>query len=719
MKQLFVKQGQIVLQDVPTPITGDNDILVDVKAAAVSIGTELSALRGGRGNPFVEVVKSTQFRQKVIQSAKQGNLWTSAKRRFKIGAPNVPPQNNLGVPTGYSCAGQVLDVGARLNGVAPGDRVACAGSPHAEITAVSKNLFVPIPSNVSDTEASFVALGSIALHSVRQAEINCGETVVVMGVGVIGQLVAQLVIAHGGRTIVSDLSEEKMELAKRLGAHMILASPDKYSIQQIMDFTDGLGADAVLLCMGGDSPKPVQQALDYLWDRGRLVVVGTPKLEIPRAVFYRKEIELRIARSYGPGRYDPHYEEDGHDYPPSYVRWTERRNMGEFLRLVSEKRIDLNSLITDCFPFEQAPQAYESLLKSNNKVLGMALVRETEAVKTSQLSLLSENFPQINLAVIGAGSFACAFHLPNAVHVSSTNLRAIVSRSEKKSRDAALRFGAEYATQNFEEVLNDPAVDLVIIATPHHLHADQTIAALEAGKAVFCEKPMGMNRDEIDQICESVERNRGFYAIGFNRRFAPTVQRARQLLSGRKGPLMINYRVMGTFLPADHWIYDPVKGGGRVVGEMCHFFDLIGFLVGKNPETLSAAGGTLSHPGTALSDNLVCTMTFNDGSVAALTYGDLGDAAFSKERLEIFSGEGVLVVDDFKTLIVHGFSRQRGIKLSQIDKGHKSELEAIAKALLEKKTSPIDVHAGRIAMNCAFSTIEALASGKTQYLNNK
>ncbi len=716
MKQLYIRSGRVVLVEVPPPPLDAGGILVNVQAAAISVGTEGRSVQSSRLRPVQQMLHSPSFRSEVWRRLRGGTLWSTAKRQLGLGAPTSPPRLSLGVPTGYSCAGQVLEVGERVRDIQPGERVACAGSPHAEIVQVPQNLFVPIPDGVSEVEAAFVALGSIALHSVHQAEVRCGETVVVMGLGVIGQLVEQLARASGARTVVADLLPERLELARRLGAHLALHPTGAGMQEEVLAFTAGLGADAVLLCMGGESARPIQQALDLVRERGRLVVVGTPALNIPRGPFYQKEVELRIARSYGPGRYDPAYEEEGQDYPAAYVRWTERRNMAEFLRLVAEKRVNVASLITHRFPFEQAGQAYETALSGDRTSLGIVLLREAAEPRTTPLPAPMPSTRPLGVAVVGAGSFARSFHLPNAARSPQVKLRAVVDKEAQHARQVAAEFGAEMGTADFEGVLHDPAVDLVIITTPHNLHAPQTIAALEAGKAVFCEKPVGMTPAEVEQVVETVQRTGRFYAIGFNRRFAPTIIRARELLAGRKGPLVLNYRVMGTFVPADHWIYDPVRGGGRIVGEMCHFFDLLCYLVDSPPLRLTAVGGTLSHPGSDLADNLVCTLTFADGSIASLVYGDLGERQFPKERLEVFAGEGVLVVDDFVALQVEGFSRQRGMRLPRSDKGHRAELEAIVAAVRQGHPSPIGVEEGRLAMQCAFETVQQLLARPSEQL---
>jgi predicted dehydrogenase len=713
MKQLFIRGGQVVVEEVPAPPVDARGVLVETRAAAISVATETSSLERDRPIPW-EQLRSRQFRQRIVQQLGKGTLWRSMRRRLQMGPPSSPPRTWLGSPTGYSCAGRVLAVGEEVSDLGPGDRVACAGSPHAEVVYAPRRLAVRVPEAVTDAEAAFVALGSIALHGVHQADLRGGESVLVMGLGIVGQLVAQTARACGARVIVTDLVEARLEAARRMGAHLALRSAVDDAVARVLDFTGGLGADAVILCMGGDSPRPTEQALELVRDRGRIVIVGTPRLEIPRAPFYRKEVELRIARSYGPGRYDPEYETQGHDYPPAYVRWTEQRNMAEFLRLVAEGQVDVASLVTHAFPFEEAPAAYKVAGGPAAESLGILLLAEGVSAAAAPLPKPAPPGRQLGVAVVGTGSFARAFHLPNLGRTEGARLRAVVARHAKSAQEAAAAFGAELATTDLEEVLRDPAVDLVLIATPHNLHASQTIAALEAGKAVFCEKPMGMDPSEVEQVVAAVERTGGFYAIGFNRRFAPSILRAKELLAGRKGPLVISYRVMGSFLPADHWVYDPVRGGGRVVGEMCHFFDLIHFLVGREPQHLAVTGGTLSHPGTGLVDNLACMLSFDDGSVASLVYGDLGQKSLSKERLEIWAGEGALLIDDFRELEVDGFSGQRGARLAQVDKGYRRELQAIAEALQAGRPSPVDARAGEVAMRCSFDTLRLLAQRQEQ-----
>lgn len=708
MKQLFIHSGQVVVKEVPAPPLDARGVLVDVRAAAISAGTETSSVERDRPIPWRQL-RSRQFRQLVLEQMSKGTLWHSLRRRLQMGPPTSPPRTWLGNPTGYSCAGRVLAVGDDVSNVAPGDRVACAGSPHAEVVYAPRRLFVPVPDAVSDTDAAFVALGSIALHGVHQADLRGGESVLVMGLGIVGQLVAQVARAGGARVVVTDLVETRLEMARRNGASLALHPPAEDVASRVLEFTGGLGVDAVILCMGGDSPRPMAQALELVRDRGRVIVVGTPRLEIPREPFYRKEVELRIARSYGPGRYDPEYEREGRDYPPAYVRWTEERNMAEFLRLVAEGRVDVASLVSHAFPFAQAPLAYKVAAGPPAESLGILLLAEEAPAEPAPLPMPEPKARDLGVAVVGTGSFARAFHLPNLGRTEGARLRVVVACHSKSAQEAAAAFGAELATTDLDQALHDPSVELVIIATPHNLHASQAIAALEAGKAVFCEKPMGLDSAEVEKVVAAVERTGGFYAIGFNRRFAPSILRACELLAGRKGPLVIDYRVMGGFLPADHWVYDPVRGGGRVVGEMCHFFDLIHYLVGREPQHLSVAGGTLSHPGTNLVDNLVCTLSFDDGSIASLVYGDLGQKSLSKERLEIWAGEGALIIDDFRELEVHGFSGQRGARLSGIDKGHRQLLLNIVEAVRAGRPSPVDARAGQVAMRCSFETLRLLA----------
>lgn len=696
----------VIVEIAPPPLSAGG-LLVEATAAAISVGTETGGLRLARQSTLGQLVSSPSFRQRVAHSLQAGTFGPAVRRRLGRGTSVSPPSRALGAPTGYSCAGRVMAVGETVQDARPGDRVACAGSPHAEIISVPQNLFVPIPDGVSDVEASFVALGSVALHSLRQAELTCGETVVVIGLGVIGQLVEQLARVHGARTIATDMVPGRLEVARRLGAHLALSPVSADIVAQTRAFTDGLGADAVILCMGGESAEPIRMALDLVRDRGRLIVVGTPRLDIPRAMFYQKEVELRIARSYGPGRYDPRYEEQGHDYPVSYVRWTERRNMAEFLRLLSEKRVSVEPLITHRLPFDQAPQAYEAALGDPQATLGIVLVREGPVVY-SRLPEPPALDRRLGVAVIGAGSFARAYHLPNIARTPGLELRAIVTGHQSSAERAASEFGASLGTTKLDAVLTDPTIDLVVIATQHHLHALQAIAALEAGKAVFCEKPMGMNRMEVNQVVEAVQRTGGFYTIGFNRRFAPTVIRAKELLAGRRGPLVLNYRVMGAFLPADHWVHDPTRGGGSIVGEACHFFDLVNCLVGSEPARVTAVGGALSHPGTALIDNVVCMLEYEDGSVASVVYGDLGKQPVAKERLEIFAGEGVLVLDDFRELRAYGFSGQQGVRLATSDKGHRAEMEAVARARQNGSSPAVSARDGQAAMACAFDVVGQL-----------
>jgi predicted dehydrogenase/threonine dehydrogenase-like Zn-dependent dehydrogenase len=712
MKQIFIRGRRAVLQEVGPPPLDARGILVRTAAAAISTGTETAPLRVKRRQIVTRLVQP-EMREKVRRRWREGSLWEAARKGLPLGTPASPRALRYGNPTGYSCAGEVIEVGAEVREVQPGDRVACAGSPHAEIVSVPANLFVPIPESVEDVDASFVAIGSVALHGVRQAKLSCGENVVVMGLGIVGQLVTQIVHASGARGIALDPVAQRAALARELGAPLALDPSVAGVAERVLAFTGGLGADAVFLCMGSTSAAPIRQALDLVRQRGRLIVVGAPRLDIPRGPFYAKEVELRISRSYGPGRADPSYEREGHDYPIGYVRWTARRNMAEFLRLLAEGRVRMAPLVTHRFPWSQAGEAYETAAENRSTALGIVLTcgadrpASSPPIPAPPISPVAEHH-KIPVAVVGPGSFARSFHLPNLVRSEEFRLEAVVAKHQRSASHAAAQFGAHQAHSDFARLLSDPAVGLIVLATPHHLHASQTIAALEAGKAVFCEKPMGMTREEVDGVVAAVERSRGFYAVGFNRRFAPTVVRARELLAGRQGPLVLNYRVAGTFLPAGHWVHDPALGGGRIVGETCHFFDLLCFLVGLDPIDLAVTGGSLSHPATGVDDNLACTMAFADGSIATLIHSDLGRPEVPKERLEIFAGEGVLQIDDFRELQVTGFSGQKGMRLPSVDKGHRNELETIGRALLDGSGSPVPAPEGRRAMELAFRAVRLL-----------
>jgi predicted dehydrogenase len=594
----------------------------------------------------------------------------------------------------------VLRVGSEVTDLVPGPRDACAGAGsahHAEIVAVPRNLAVPVPDGLPLEQAAFVTLGAIALQGVRQADARLGEIVCVVGLGIVGQLSAALLQASGCRVIGADLDAARVERARSLGLELAVPSASEDLEAAVDHLSAGRGADVVLLTAGTTSSEPVRQAIELIRRRGRIVVVGAVGMEIDRNAFYHKNAELRVSCSYGPGRYDPAYEEDGRDYPYDYVRWTENRNMAAVLRLAADGRLPLAELLDRRFPVEDAAAAYAELTAStgDNPTLGVVLEfpvddREPAALEAKRrIEIVSRHKPEsgVGVALVGPGGFACAVHLPNLAGLRpAASLRAVVGRTANSSREAARRFAAAYASTDLDEALSDEEIGMVMICTRHDRHAEQAIRALEAGKAVFLEKPAAIRIAELDRLEAALRASNRPFTVGFNRRFAPAVRTLKGLTEGRQGPLVLHYRVNAPRLPRDHWALG-AAGGGRLIGEACHMIDLLGHLVGhaRSGHALHALSGREELP---LGDNFVLSCRYADGSLATLTYHSVGHVAAGKELIECSWDGRTAVIDDFRRLRVHGVAGSDRAWEEQ-DKGHAEILRRFVEHAAGRESEPI------------------------------
>jgi predicted dehydrogenase/threonine dehydrogenase-like Zn-dependent dehydrogenase len=706
MKQLFFDgKGQLHIEDVPAPACGPGEVLVQTAYSLISAGTEAAQAAGG-GSLARRVMKQPQ----LIRSAARFALKQGVGAMLRT----VKQVADEWTPIGYSAAGTVVEVGAGVTRFAVGDRVACAGAGqanHAEFIAVPENLTVKIPGDLPFREAAFVTLGAIALQGVRRAEPTLGETVAVVGSGLIGLLTAQLLRANGCMVIATDLSDERLTLARLLGVDHAINVRAADPVKTVMALTNGLGADAVILCASAKSSESINQAFKMCRERGRVVIVGAVGLELERPDFYNKEIDLRMSRSYGPGRYDRRFEEQGYDYPPAYVRWTETRNLSAFLEAVAAKRVNVAALISAEYPIENAQAAYDDVLKGGPSKIGVLLkypehpfesARRTYQLKPSAIGYQPS---AIRLALVGAGSFAKAMHAPN-LKALGVRVPVVVSGSGVSARQVAELLGAEKATTDFDSVLADSAVRAVLISTRHNLHAAQVIAAAKAGKHIFVEKPLGLTGDECREAVEAVEAADVLCTVGFNRRFSPFAVAARNALKSAAGPKQIVCRVNAGPLPKSHWLLDRAEGGGRLIGEGCHFFDLMAWLVGSAPESVTA-----QRIGDSI-DDVSAVVRFADGSVGTLIYTGLGDPQYPKERIEIFAGGGVAVIDDFRVVEFSGLPG-KSAKGSQ-NKGHRELLANFVAACEGKAALGVMAHDGLLATLCAEAALEAIKSGRSQ-----
>ncbi|KAA9398351.1 oxidoreductase [Haloarcula sp. CBA1130] len=680
MKQVIQDYGSGELQvvEAPRPSASPTGIVVQTHHSVVSAGTERSMIEFANKNLLQKARERPDLVKQVVDKAKTDGIldaYQSATHRL-----------NQPVPLGYSCSGEVVAVGDEVTEFSVGDRVACGGAghaSHAEVVAIPRNLAAHIPDGVSTRDASFMTLGAIALQGVRRADLTPGERVGVIGLGLVGKLVVQILDAYGFPTIGMDIAHRQVEAAAPLGLDAGLTIGADDVAESVNNFTDGHGLDAVVIAAGTDSNQPVELAGSLCRDQGTVSVIGNVSMDLPRDPFFEKELDFGVSRSYGPGRYDRMYEEQGLDYPFGHVRWTENRNMSEFLRLLAEESVDVAPLVTHEFPFEDALAAYDLIFddESDEDVTGVVLQYDSKQEHSDRLQFRhSTPQPQdsVGVGLVGGGTFAEGTILP-ALEGLDVSLVGVATSSGTSSRHVAKKFGFEYATTDYTQVVSDDDVDLVVVATRNNLHADIAVEALDQNKDVHVEKPLALNRTELRAVADAARDSAGRLMVGFNRRFSPMSTRIREELSNRSTPLMVNYRVSVDRLPSDHWVQDPEEGGGRIVAELCHFVDYLQFITESVPERLTAtpitSGG--AHSGE---DNIDVTVSFADGSVGNILYTTLGDPSSPKEYVEIFGEQETHTITNYKTGKI--------IPLSQ-EKGHEQQFEAFISSIREGEPSPI------------------------------
>jgi predicted dehydrogenase/threonine dehydrogenase-like Zn-dependent dehydrogenase len=713
VKQVLAKGGVVTVESVPAPLVSPKNLLVRVAWSCVSVGTEVAGVRLSGLPLYRRALKQPQHLKKVLETMRdQGVKRTWDRVTGKLAA---------GTPLGYSAAGTVIGIGAGVDGFQPGDRVACAGASianHAEVIDVPVNLAVRVPEDLSLDMASTVTLGAIALQGVRRAQPTLGETFVVVGLGILGQITLQMLKANGCRVIGVDIAPDRVNAASHSKADAALNASTEDYIARVLAITDGYGADGVVITAATESSEVISQAFQACRKKARVVLVGDVGMQLRRSDMFLKEIDLLISTSYGPGRYDPVYEEEGRDYPLPYVRWTENRNMEAYLELLAQGRVSLGSLQQERFKISEAPKAYASLQQEGPKP--MLVLLEYPDSATATLRKLELRTPRlgskkIKVAIVGAGSFAQAMHLPNLARLHAAyEIHCIVSRTGHNARAAALQWKASYATTDVEEVLSDEAVELVIIATRHNLHASLALRALSAGKHVLVEKPLALNESELEPIRSFFEaRDDGpVLMTGFNRRFSPPIAMARALTINRTTPMMVNYRLNAGFIPPDHWVHGP-EGGGRNIGEACHIYDLFNFLTGSAPRGVSATAVTPSGQHWRRNDNFVATIGYAEGSVCSLTYSALGERTHPKEEMEIFCDGAVISLKDYKSFYVAGRKVRRWRALHQ-QKGQLEELQALASYLRTGGAWPISLEDQLSATRISFQVEHAIGRSTPQ-----
>jgi predicted dehydrogenase/threonine dehydrogenase-like Zn-dependent dehydrogenase len=691
MKQVIqgFRDGRLSVDEVPAPMSKDTGAVVQTRVSVVSVGTERAVTEfasqslAGKAHSRPDLVKQ------VMRKVKSDGLMSAYKTAMsRLDAP---------LALGYSSMGEIIDVGSSVRGFKIGDRVACAGggyASHAELVYIPWNLMVKVPEGVSDEDAAFATVGAIALQGVRVADLRLGEKVLVIGLGLLGLLTIQIVKASGCVVMGTDLDPKRVQLARELGADAAIVTESALVEETVMDLTSGRGADTVIITAATKSNAPTELAGEVSRLKGRVIAVGDVGMNIPRRVYYPKELEYKISMSYGPGRYDPQYEEKGIDYPYAYVPFTQQRNMETLLQLVNEGKVTPSRLITHRFPISEAEKAYEVVQGANsNECLGMIFTYPHEVSVSRRIDLPSKKRETVSedtarLGMIGAGNYATLMLLPHLSKMSSVELVGVSTSTGMSGKHTAEKFGFKFCATDNAEILEDNNINVVVIATRHNLHAELVAAALSSGKHVFVEKPLALNEEELRKVVNAVNESDRQVMVGFNRRFAPLVLEAKKLFGEQGGPLSMIYRINAGAIPLDHWTQDPEEGGGRVIGEVCHFVDLLQFLCGSKPTKVYALAGAKPE-GVPADDNLTITIAFDNGSIGTIAYFSTGDKAIPKEYIEIYGAGKTFVIDDFRRARCASGGSVRTIRGRGQDKGQAGTLSAFVNSVLGNGPAPI------------------------------
>ena len=701
MKQIIqdLKTGDTILEEVPVPRVKSGSVLIQTTRSLVSLGTERMLVDFGKAN-FVQKAKQQPDKVKmVLDKVKTDGLRPTLEAVFnKLGQP---------LPLGYCNVGKVVAVGKGVTEFSIGDRVASNGN-HAEYVCVPKNLVAKIPDNVTDEEASFTVVGAIGLQGIRLLKPTFGETIVVVGLGLIGLITAELLIANGCNVIGFDFDPEKVRLAKEKGVIAINPSEGTDQVKFVETYTNGIGADGVIITASNKSNEIISQSANMCRKRGRIVLVGVIGLDISRADFYLKEISFQVSCSYGAGRYDNEYEEKGNDYPIGYVRWTEKRNFEAILNAISKKTIDVSSLITDRVPLKDYQKIYGDM--SNSKSIASILEYNSLEEQKSTIQLEEKSFQGKKgvIGIIGAGNFTSATILPN-LKKCNADIKYIASSGGLSSTIMAKKHNISFSTSDYHEILNDEEVDLVLVTTQHHMHGMMVLEAISAGKSVFVEKPLALNELELEEIVKNYELNDVNVSVGFNRRFSPLAMKMKSALGDSSTPINIVATMNAGFIPKDVWVHDMEIGGGRIIGEACHYIDLCTFLIGSN--VVSVCMNAMGLNPEENTDNASILLKYENGSNAVINYFANGSKSYSKERVEVYSQERTLIMDNWRTLKGYGFKGFSNAKSSQ-DKGHFSQFHALVNQ--QKNGGESIIPFGEIVntTRASFAAIESLKEGK-------
>ncbi len=701
MEQLTqnLKDGKMQLLEVPFPVLSSGQVLVRNHYSLISAGTEGKTVKDARLSYIGKARARKEEVKKVIDAAKTFGILNTYKMVMnKLDAPSS---------LGYSTAGEIIAVAPDVTEFRVGDLVACGGNSavHAEVIAVPVNLCVKLNDKIALQHACFTTLGAIALQGIRQADLRLGENCVVIGLGLVGQLTVQMLKAGGIKTIGIDIDQRMVDLALHTDIDAAFTRNSEDLESSINNITNGYGTDAVIITAGTDSLDPVDLAGALCRKKGKVVIVGAVPTGFKRPNYFKKELDLRMSCSYGPGRYDTEYEEGGIDYPYGYVRWTENRNMAAFVDLIATGKINLTNLLTHTFDFKEAPAAYDLIMNKTEPFVGMILKYDINKPLQQKVNLSNPSYTQSDVVagMIGAGSFGQNFLLP-ALKNTPAKLSGIVTARPNNARNIADKNQFAFASGNAQDIFSNKDINTVFIATRHETHAGYVMQALQSGKNVFVEKPLCLTEEELVQIQHEFTKHNCRVMVGFNRRFAPMIQTIKKTFSS-SNPIAINYRINAGVIPADHWVHDLKVGGGRIVGEACHFIDLCMFLAGSKLTTISAVA---LNDAQKLNDTVCFNLQFENGSTASVSYFSNGNKSINKEYLEVFGSGIVAVLDDFKTLTVSGKSEKK--YTGNQDKGHQNEVKAFVESILQGKPAPIPFEETVLSTLATFRSLQSIAS---------
>jgi len=719
MKQVFKSNIGIITREVPIPIPDDKEILVKVQNSVISTGTETAPMKKEKNKTISDkILENKNNFTKVIRNIKESGINKTIKAvndRFNPSEETI----NLS-PIGYSNSGIIVDKGNLVEDFNIGDLVACAGAgiaAHAEYVTVPVNLSAKFPGSVSFESAAFTTIGSIAMQGIRRANTTPGETIVITGLGLLGLIAVQIAKAWGLIVIGIDLKEDRIRLAKELGSDICFNASDKDIEEKILQYSSGVGVDAVIINAATTSSKPANQALRICRRRGKVVVVGAVGMDLERGAMYKNELDFIMSTSYGPGRYDDNYEIKGQDYPIGFVRWTENRNMQEFIRLLLEKKVLTDPLVNKTFSIDQATSAYQFLLEQEKDNIAVLFSyenaeKDTELKRKIVFNQKSLSKEKINVGIIGAGGFITKNHLPNILKLNEYyDLIAIAEKNPAKAKMVGKKFKPNYITTDYQNLLNDKDIDLIVIGTRHNSHAKLVIESLKANKHVLVEKPLAMNVEELSEIKKTIINSNTYLTVGFNRRFSPFAIKAKEIIKKKGNPIFIDYRVNAGYVPKTVWIQDTIEGGGRIIGEACHFLDLFNYFT--DSEIIEQKVIVIPKDGNLIQadDNVSVSISYKNGSIAHLSYISIGSKNMPKERIEIYSNKSCMVINNFETLEMFE-TGEKSIKSKTKDKGWYRELEEFAKLIKGEESLALSIEEAFLATDETFKIMDIINGKK-------